>query len=155
MKSLTLALVVITNLLVSSCFANDQPFRAIQEFFAATSAFDHNKLQLLMTDDFQLLEAGEIWDGDKLLSVIQPSNLVRQNYFKLVTVKVQEDSAWVSYWNKAKFTSDGQSGIVFWLESAVLKRAKNGWKIQMLHSTHVDNEKVPSDIRFTEYTSKL
>jgi len=139
-------------MLTSPSYASEQPFNTIQEFFAATSAFDHDKLKSLMTDDFQLLEVGEIWGADKLIKVIQPSDKVRQNYFQLISVKRHGNSAWVSYWNKAKFTNHDRSGTMYWLESAVLVKHGAGWQIQMLHSTRVDKDKVPTEVKFVEYT---
>ncbi|GLX78267.1 hypothetical protein tinsulaeT_16070 [Thalassotalea insulae] len=152
MQKITLMLLLCGCMFISPSYANNQPFNTIQEFFAATSAFDHDKLKSFMTDDFQLLEVGQIWDANKLISVIRPSNMVRKNYFQLVTTKLHDDSAWVSYWNKAIFTNNGKSGTMYWLESAVLVKHGAGWQIQMLHSTRVDKDKVPTEVKFVEYT---
>ncbi len=152
MKKTTFILLLCSWILTPTSYASDQPFNTIQEFFAATSAVDHDKLKSLMTDDFQLLEVGEIWDASKLIKVIQPSDRIRQNYFQLITTKLHGDSAWVSYWNKAIFTNKGKSGTLYWLESAVLVKHGANWQIQMLHSTRVDKDKVPTDVKFVEYT---
>jgi hypothetical protein len=128
------------------------PFVTVQEFFAATSASDHNRLRAIATEDFQLLEVGEVWDIDKLISVIQPTDMKRLNYFNLISTKVMENVAWVSYWNKAKFVRGDNEGHAYWLESAVLIKSNSKWRIQMLHSTRINEEQFPRDILMTEFT---
>jgi hypothetical protein len=128
------------------------PFVTVQEFFAATSASDHNRLRAIATEDFQLLEVGEVWDIDKLISVIQPTDMKRLNYFNLISTKVMENVAWVSYWNKAKFVRGDNEGQAYWLESAVLIKSNSKWRIQMLHSTKINEEQFPRDILMTEFT---
>jgi hypothetical protein len=128
------------------------PFVTVQEFFAATSASDHNRLRAIATEDFQLLEVGEVWDIDKLISVIQPTDMKRLNYFNLISTKVMENVAWVSYWNKAKFVRGDNEGQAYWLESAVLIKSNSKWRIQMLHSTRINEEQFPRDILMTEFT---
>jgi hypothetical protein len=128
------------------------PFMTVQEFFAAISAVDHNRLRALVSADFQLLEVGEVWDMDKFVSIINPSTTKRLNYFNLVSTHVVGNVAWVSYWNKATFVNDDNEGHVFWLESAVLIKTEAQWRIQMLHSTRVAEEKFPRDIVMTEFT---
>jgi hypothetical protein len=128
------------------------PFLTVQEFFAATSAVDHNRLREIATEDFQLLEVGEVWGIDKFVSVIKPTDMKRLNYFNLISTKVMGNVAWVSYWNKAMFVSDDGEGQAYWLESAVLIKTNSKWRIQMLHSTRIEEERFPKDIVMTEFT---
>jgi hypothetical protein len=128
------------------------PFLTVQALFAAISAVDHNRLREIATEDFQLLEVGEVWDIDKLVSVIKPFDMKRLNYFNLISTKVVENVAWVSYWNKAKFVSNDGDGQAYWLESAVLIKTDSKWRIQMLHSTRIEEERFPKDIVMTEFT---
>ena len=123
----------------------------MQNFFAATSAVDHSKLKALATEDFQLLEGGNIWDIDKLVSVIKPSDGKRLNYFNLITTKINGNMAWVSYWNKAKFVKGDEEFLMGWLESAVLVKENSQWRIQMLHSTRIKLDKFPKKIAMTEF----
>ena len=134
-----------------SSLGNDNPFKTVQEFFAATSAIDHPRLRAIATEDFQLLEDGDVWDIDKLVSVIQPSEFKRLNYFNLITTKVDGNMAWVSYWNQAKFLKGDDAFPASWLESAVLVRVNSKWRIQMLHSTRIENEMIPKGVVMTEF----
>ena len=38
-----------------------------------------------------------------------------------------------------------------WLESAILVRDGDFWRLQMLHSTRIDPDNMPADIELTEY----
>lgn len=133
---------------------NKAPFNSIQKLFAAMSAFDSVAMKQIVTDDFQLLEVGEIWDIDMLASAIQPngSTYQRRNYFELVKLDISNKTAWVSYWNKATYKVEGKpDNTVAWLESAVLKNVNGQWKIQMLHFTRLELDAVPSTVNFVEY----
>ncbi len=60
----------------------------------------------------------------------------RVNEFEFIEVKIKENSAWIAYHNTATFIKNGEVvGGLQWLESATAIRTKNGWKLDMLHST--------------------
>ncbi|MGJ8682447.1 nuclear transport factor 2 family protein [Paraglaciecola sp.] len=145
-------LIIFISLIISaSTYAQDAPFKAVQDLFSAISQVNHSKMKAVVTADFQLLEDGEDWDMNDLINVIKPSNYVRKNYFNVVKTQSSGDFAWVSYWNKATFTKGELTKDVVWLESAVLIKDANKWKIQMLHSTKIKPEKLPKNIVLTEY----
>lgn len=135
----------------TSSFAQDNPFKAVEDLFAAISEVDHAKMKNTVTSDFQLLEVGEDWDLNDLIEVVNPSENVRRNYFHVLKLKTDSNFAWVSYWNKATFTKDELVETVVWLESAVLIRDDNKWKIQMLHSTRIKPEDLPKNIVLIEH----
>ncbi len=134
------------------------PFNTVQRFFSALSNFDFNNIKVTVTNDFQLLEMGEVWDTEYLINALKSMKdntkfVGRRNYFSVIRTVVSKDNAWVSYWNKAEIipADNGQNIIVTWLESAVLIRVDNKWKIQMLHSTKVEPKAIPEDIKLEEY----
>lgn len=98
------------------------------------------------TTDFLLLENGEVWNNDtirKYLNTARKDEVIskRVNNFDFIEVVVAGNFSWVAYHNYATFTIKNQ--IVrkaHWLESAVAIKTKNGWKLQMLHSTRIDNK---------------
>jgi hypothetical protein len=117
------------------------------------SAFDDARMRSVVTDDFQLLEDGEIWDIDTLISAITPDEnpYVRRNFFSLIRAESNNDVGWVSYWNKATFTtSDGVSERI-WLESALMIKDQGEWKLQLLHSTHVSADDMTTSVEFQEH----
>lgn len=107
--------------------------------------------------DFHLLEVGEIWDMDKLVSAVisGEGRPTRQNFFAVITSRVNDDRAWVSYWNRAVFTGPGgEAHNIEWLESAVLIKTGDKWLIEMLHSTRLGpNQPIPDSAPLKEYVA--
>jgi len=153
MKSMRLLALLSLIIFAPQVCANDKAFKAVQDLFAGMSAFDYEKMRDVVTPDFQLLEVGEVWDLDDLIRVVKPSGkkYERRNYFSVIKVAEHTDTVWVSYWNKADFIVEGKARQVGWLESAVMIKSGNDWKVQMLHSTRVDIDKIPADVIFQEY----
>ena len=105
------------------------------------SDLDPQSLDTYCTQDFLLLETGEVWDMDKMRNYLdraskQKSKVIRFNSFDFVEIKIEGKMAWVAYHNKAEFKS-GEEVIreLNWLESATAILTEEGWKLQLLHST--------------------
>lgn len=117
----------------------DSLYQPIIHFFDGLSSLRDDQFVAQTTKDFLLLEGGLIWNNDTLIKRIQPAKLdpsfSRINHFTFLQSQVQGNMAWVSYWNEAKFIRKGQSSTVKWLESVVLIREENKWKIKLMHST--------------------
>lgn len=134
--------------------AADHPaFQPVKELFAAMSNHDGKAMQETSTEDFHLLEHGEDWTMQKLVDAVQPKGqpYERKNFFRQIRARQKGDMAWVSYWNKAEMR--GQSGLrtVVWLESAVMVREGNRWKVQLLHSTRLEADNYPKNIEWVEF----
>jgi len=119
--------------------AQEEEIKAtIVRFFDGLSELNENKLKETTTTDFILLENGEVWNLDTLISKIQPrkqTNFKRVNSFVFINTQQNADVAWVSYENTAEFTVNDKQRTVKWLESAVLKKQLGKWRIVLLHST--------------------
>jgi len=126
------------------------PFDAVKGFFSAVSTPPRSAVAEWVTADFHLLEVGQVWDLARLLEAVQ-GDYQRKNFFDLIRSVVYDDSAWVSYWNRALIDRGGSQQEVTWLESAVLKRSERRWAIQLLHSTRIPPDEVPADIDWTEH----
>lgn len=105
------------------------------------SDLDPQSLDTYCTQDFLLLETGEVWDMDKMRNYLdraskQKSKVIRFNSFDFVEIKIEGKMAWVAYHNKAEFKS-GEEVVreLNWLESATAILTEEGWKLQLLHST--------------------
>ena len=105
------------------------------------SDLDPQSLDTYCTQDFLLLETGEVWDMDKMRKYLdraseQESKVIRFNSFDFIEIKVEGKMAWVAYHNKAEFKS-GEEVVreLNWLESATAILTEEGWKLQLLHST--------------------
>jgi ketosteroid isomerase-like protein len=140
--------------LMNSATAADHPaFQPVKELFAAMSKHDGKAMQETATEDFQLLEHGEDWTMQRLIEAVQPKGkpYVRKNFFNQIRARETGDVAWVSYWNKAEIQSEGGMRTIVWLESAVVVKEGDRWKIQLLHSTRVDPDRHPKNIDWIQF----
>ncbi|XZE17676.1 nuclear transport factor 2 family protein [Pirellulaceae bacterium SH449] len=134
--------------------AEDDPaFQPVKELFAAMSKHDGKAMKETSTEDFQLLEHGEDWTMDMLVDAVQPKGEAyeRKNFFKQIRARQEGNVAWVSYWNKAEIRRSSGLRTVVWLESAVTIREGDRWKVQLLHSTRLESDKVPKDIQWVPF----
>jgi hypothetical protein len=111
---------------------------AVAGFFNGLSIRNADTLKYYATADFQLLEDGEVWNMDSLINKMKPlkgSAITRLNQFDFISTRISGNMAWVSYHNTAEFRKGENTKLVKWLESAVLIKTGGRWKIQMMHST--------------------
>ncbi len=101
---------------------------------------DKAKYRSLLTDDYLLLENGEIFDADgDIASMPAPgSGYQRTDAFTFRTIRFQGDTAWAVYFLDSDVT-EGKEGLrkLKWLESAILQRAGSAWRVAILHSTRI------------------
>lgn len=134
--------------------AEDHPaFQPVKELFAAMSKHDSEAMLKTATNDFQLLEHGEDWSMQKLAEAVQPKGrpYERKNFFSQIRARQKGDVAWVSYWNKAEIRREGKLRTLVWLESAVIVKQNDRWKVQLMHSTRLDADKHPSNIKWVPF----
>lgn len=98
------------------------------------------------TEDFLLLEHGEIWNNDTIANYLNKAKLKlpkpkRTNTIGVIDVKINGTTAWIAYHNYATFTVGNETTRkAYWLESATAILTENGWRLDMLHSTRVKRE---------------
>ena len=134
--------------------AEDHPaFQPVKELFAAMSKHDGEAMQATATDDFQLLEHGEDWTMQRLIDAVQPKGkpYERKNFFNQIRARQVGDVAWISYWNKAEILREGNLRTVVWLESAVVVKEDDRWKVQLLHSTRLEPDNYPKNIEWIQF----
>ena len=111
---------------------------SFQEIF---SDLDAGALDVYCTEDFLLLETGEVWDMERMRNYLESSGnekteVKRINSFDFIEVKIFGKMAWAAYYNKAEFRNDGEVvKEMNWVESATAVLTEEGWKLQLLHST--------------------
>lgn len=122
-------------------------------------SFDHifsdlnpEVIENYFTSDFILLEDGKVWSNDSIRIFLteqvlphveklreENHHLERINHFDFIKISILGNTAWVAYRNTGVFKIDGDVvDEVHWLESATLVKTPQGWRIQMLHSTDVE-----------------
>ena len=112
--------------------------QVITRFFDALSVANIPLMKAEVSDDFILLENGEIWTIDTLANKIsrpKPEGYLRQNSFDFVSTKIDKNRAYVYYKNKAEISSKTRNTTIKWLESAILRKEKGRWRMEFMHST--------------------
>lgn len=126
----------------STASANDevQVTEAVRSMFAALSAEDILKLRTVIAPDFYAFEAGGRITGDALIDLIKKAHAAGKVYVWTVNepeVHIDGSTAWVTYINRGSIKDASETKNVSWLESAVLRKEKDNWRIQFFHSTRV------------------
>ncbi|WKV12756.1 DUF4440 domain-containing protein [Marivirga harenae] len=102
---------------------------------------DSTKISNYHTDDFIILEQGEIWDNDRIKEYMRKQlarteRPKRTNRMEYIAIDKYGESIQIAYYNFAEFTqADTLVGEAKWLESALAVSTKEGWKLKMMHST--------------------
>ena len=117
------------------------------------SELDENQVEKFYTPEFILFEDGEVYNLDSVKNVIRSQKeqfnseenkahkFERFNRFEFIRSETEGNTGFIYYHNFADFTMDGTTiANIHWLESAVLTRTKQGWKIKFLHSTLVKDK---------------
>lgn len=97
------------------------------------------------TDDFIILEHGEVWDNDRIKTYIRgqlqrENRPLRKNRMEYISIEKYGMSIQMAYHNYAEFIrADSLVAKGQWLESALAVKTKEGWKLKMMHSTRVSN----------------
>lgn len=105
---------------------------------------DTNKVSDYHTDDFFILEHGEIWDNDRIKAYMNGQRLrenrpKRINRMDYISIWKYGESMQIAYHNYAEFVrADTLVAKGQWLESALAIKTEAGdWKLKMMHSTRV------------------
>jgi hypothetical protein len=126
----------------STASTNDevQVTEALRSMFAALSVEDILKLRTVVAPDFYAFEAGGRITGDALIDLIKKAHAAGKVYVWTVNepeVHIDGSMAWVTYINRGSIKDASETKNVSWLESAVLRKEKDNWRIQFFHSTRV------------------
>ncbi len=118
------------------------------------SNLNSSKINQHLTDDFMLFENGEIWNNDSIRNMVTELTnqfnstenkkhiFKRINSFKFIKSESDGKMATIYYENFADFQMNGNSiAKMHWLESAVFRKTKDGWKMSFLHSSPVEEKK--------------
>ena len=153
-----LSLYIFLNVTTVAMAQEKAAFNAIEEMFATMSAYDYDGMTATGTDDYNLLEHGEVWTMGDPINAIKGGEGVaeRRNYFNVIRSSGDDKSMWFSFWNRAEIrTTFGEELTLSWLESAVVINIDGEWKVEMLHSTRLNEDTtIPEDVVMTEYVGE-
>ena len=114
--------------------------KVITDYFEAISANDLDIQKQLTTENYTILENGVLWNHDTIVVMtnrLKGRSFKRINQIDFIRTEIKGNMAWVAYYNTADMTLDAKQRRVSWLESAVLIRERETWRIQLLHSTRL------------------
>ncbi len=138
MKKIALIFFLFTQFSFAQTPEKGEVQQVITRFFDALSIANIPQMKAEVSDGFILLENGEIWTIDTLANKIsrpKPEGYLRQNSFDFIETKIEKNRAWVYYKNKAEITSKMRNATIKWLESAILRKEKGRWRMELMHST--------------------
>ncbi|MEO9954264.1 nuclear transport factor 2 family protein [Nonlabens sp.] len=92
------------------------------------------------TDDFLLLEHGEVWNNDTIanwckMAAMRDNGSKRINNFERISAKQDGNKIWLAYHNYATITKDSMERNLSWLESVVAVKKDSIWQLELMHST--------------------
>ncbi len=119
--------------------------QVVRDVFEALAELDVAKTKSLCTADVMILESGQVWNFDSLAIRIttrkaKSPDFKRVNQLDFIETKMEGNAAWVSYFNKADISFGGKTTHVKWLETVVLRKEKEVWKMALLHSTELERK---------------
>ena len=138
MKKIALFVLLSTQFSFAQTSEKAEVQQVITRFFDALSVANIPLMKAEVSDDFILLENGEIWTIDTLANKIsrpKPEGYLRQNSFDFLSTKTDKNRAYVYYKNKAEISSKTRNTTIKWLESAILRKEKGRWRMEFMHST--------------------
>ena len=138
MKKIALFVLLSTQFSFAQTTEKAEVQQVITRFFDALSVANIPLMKAEVSDDFMLLENGEIWTIDTLANKIsrpKPEGYLRQNSFDFLSTKTDKNRAYVYYKNKAEISSKTRNATIKWLESAILRKEKGRWRMEFMHST--------------------
>ena len=112
-----------------------------ESFDQIWSELNSENILKFYTEDFLLLENGEVWNNDSIANYLDYAILnkpipKRENTIEIIEIKITNETAWVAYQNTAIFSvNDTIVRKAHWLESTTAILTADGWKLDMLHST--------------------
>lgn len=113
--------------------------QTVINLFDALSNRDSILLKTNCTPDILLFENGQVWNLDTMMRIVislkKMDDYKRINKIEFIHTEIHNDVAWVTYHNQADITVNGKHRVVKWVETVVLIKEKNKWKIKILHST--------------------
>jgi hypothetical protein len=138
-------------LLPALASAQSAPMTPVFAFFTALSEGNPQGIRNAITPDMQILEQGEVWNLDKVLSLANTTTSVRRNFYSPISEHERGDTVLINYWNKALIRlASGEERTVGWLESVVVVKDRGEWRILQMHSTRLTPEQIPTNVEFRE-----
>jgi hypothetical protein len=115
--------------------------KLVQNLFDEVWAgYDETAIKKYQTENFLLLEHGEIWNNDTIANWCKNAKkrdqkVQRINNFERIEARRNGDKLWIAYHNYGTFIQDTVIFKRSWLESVVAVKEDSLWKLELMHST--------------------
>ena len=113
----------------------------LKEDYKTMVTWDIQKHQQFCTDNYLLIEHGEMWDMGKEKEYYKTNGhrkIERKDNFNFRKLKVYGNTAYAVYNLQSAIKEDGKAKIKIWNESVIFRKIKNDWKIELIHSTFIE-----------------
>tara|TARA_B110000091_G_C13819478_1_gene479836 strand:+ start:5424 stop:5981 length:558 start_codon:yes stop_codon:yes gene_type:complete len=110
----------------------------LKDDYSTLQTHDFNAHKKNCTDNYLLIEYGEIWDMNKEADSFKENAhtvFERTDYFDFKYIKVLKNIAYAVYSLKSDFVEKGKSEQMHWSESAIFRKIEGVWKIELIHSS--------------------
>lgn len=118
--------------------------RTVRDFYTALGRDDRAGFMRTVTPDFVGFEFAERFTADGLFDLVADAHAkgvtIRWNVGPMA-VKVDCTMGWAHWDNRGESGTPGAMRPRRWRESAVLRRASGGWRIELFHSTSAEAAK--------------
>ncbi len=118
----------------------DKVVDAMRTMYVAATNDDLEKFHSVVASDFFAFDGGMRFSGDELMALVKNAHAAGKVYHWEVTqpeVHVDGGMAWIAYVNRGSVGDASGKTEVTWLESAVLRKEHDAWRIVFFHSTRV------------------
>jgi ketosteroid isomerase-like protein len=117
-----------------------QVIESMTAMYSALGRDDSAGLHAVVAPDFHAFDNGKQFSADTLMSLIKALHAAGKVFVWTVTepeVVVEGKVAWITYVNKGSIQDASGLTALQWLESAVLRKQGDRWRIAFFHSTRV------------------
>lgn len=113
--------------------------QTVVKLFDALSARDSIDIRNYSTADVTFYEYGQVWNIDTLILKAMTQNTAtdfkRTNSFEFLNTTADRNMASATYYLTSVIINSGKQITAQWLETVVLVKERNQWKVKHLHST--------------------
>lgn len=142
MKYLLMIFSLIVSMKIFSQGKNDsmEIIQLLKDDYKTMVSSDIKKHMGYCTDDYLLIENGEIWNMQKEAEYYKQNAqrvIERRDNFDFKYIKISGNTAYAVYNLKSDITENGKLTQKNWNESAIFRKVDGRWKIALIHSTKI------------------
>lgn len=114
--------------------------RVLTEDYKTMVTHDITKHKSLCTQDYLLIEDGEIWSMEREAIDYKKNEhrvIERNDYFDFKYLKIENSIAYAVYSLRSDIRETGRLTTRRWNESTIFRKVDGAWKIALIHSTPI------------------